>query len=543
MFDIRCRHSSDHLLVFHGPVYQHLNFTDVCRAFYDFLDKYPTECIIMSLKKEGEDDPEGTFAETFMSYIHEGRLGHWYFGDLVPTLGEVRGKIVLFRRFERKGKGIPDPLGINAHDGWENDKSFTIRDPNGVVIHVQDQYDVPTIFDIDKKWDHVKSLIKRAAGESHWCINFTSGSSGGAYPYTVAKGAPFIEGVNKHLHEYVDDHEGHFGTFLMDFPEWPESLISRVISKNHMVLKILSSGEWSSGWTAWAPFTIGNVQYYLDYKEGNGYFKFQQITDDGAGYQPIANGTWTAGWTIFMPFYSEGNAYYLNYKQGTGGYNLQQIFADGSYNLLASGSLASGLTSLMPFYIAGTPYCLAYNALDGSFQFLQIVFSAEGGVTLQELSQGKWTSGWTSWVPFTIDGTPYYLNYKEATGEYNFQQITEDGSGYTLIKSGSWTTGWTLFMPFYGDCHPFYLNYKQESGEYNLQEIHADGSYTLLESGAMASGFTSLMPFSLHGDPYCLAYNAGNGDFQFIRLVGVKPARQETARCQIGRVRLASRSV
>jgi 1-phosphatidylinositol phosphodiesterase len=228
--DIRCRHIEDVFTIHHGLVYQHINFgagvRDVC---LQFLADHPSECIIMSIKKEYKEvDCNRTFEQTFDWYL-EGNRASWYLNDTIPKLGDVRGKIVLFRRFT----GQAPVLGINASD-WKDDATFEIN--NSAKLKVQDKYKVPTVCDISKKWDHIKSLLKEAADatDDRWYVNFTSGTSSGAYPYTVAKGSPGIPGENNRLHGYLTDNTaGKAGTILMDFFEYPDNiLVQQLINKN-----------------------------------------------------------------------------------------------------------------------------------------------------------------------------------------------------------------------------------------------------------------------------------------------------------------------
>ena len=230
--DIRCRHIDDVFTIHHGVVYEHLNFgggvRDIC---LQFLAEHPNECIVMSIKQEY--DPTGntrTFTQTFEWYL-EGNRDSWYLADTMPTLDAVRGKIVLFRRFE-----APYALGLQALP-WHDNATFDIS--NTVQMSVQDQYVVPTICDIKDKWDHVEKLLDTArkpeSAASTLFVNFSSGASAGAYPYTVAKGAPGgHEGVNSHLKSYLSSAPvARCGAVLMDFPEWPDdALIGLLIAQN-----------------------------------------------------------------------------------------------------------------------------------------------------------------------------------------------------------------------------------------------------------------------------------------------------------------------
>ncbi|MCA1623235.1 MAG: phosphatidylinositol-specific phospholipase C [Acidobacteria bacterium] len=241
--DIRCRHIENVFTIHHGSVYQGMNFgaavLNVCLAF---LLENPSESIVMSIKKEHTtENCTRTFKDTFEWYIRDCR-DRWYLGDTVPKLGDVRGKIVLFRRFsesvtedERGETASGTVLGIDASPGlWSDNATFEIN--NSAKLKIQDQYVVKTVCNIPDKWGHIKALLDEAVGDGsdRWYINFTSGVSSGAYPYTVAKGSPGFKGENPHLHEYLDGKPtGKVGTILMDFPEYPDDvLISQLIALN-----------------------------------------------------------------------------------------------------------------------------------------------------------------------------------------------------------------------------------------------------------------------------------------------------------------------
>src|SRR5439155_23215825 len=120
--DIRCRHIGDAFAIHHGSIYQNMNFDDVLNACFSFLTSNPGECIIMSVKEEY--DPSNntrTFEQTFDAYTAKNPT-HWYLGDAVPTLGSVRGKIVLLRRFS----AASTPKGIDATN-WADNTTFTIN--------------------------------------------------------------------------------------------------------------------------------------------------------------------------------------------------------------------------------------------------------------------------------------------------------------------------------------------------------------------------------------------------------------------------------
>ena len=170
--DIRCRHLNDAFVIHHGQVYQKLNFTDVLNAVSGFLGANPNETVLMSVKEEY--DAEGntrTFAETFTTYVNN-NPSLWYLGTSVPKLGDVRGKIVLLRRFNESP--YPTGRGINADgNGWPDDTTATIVGPP--EIRVQDVYKV---WDRGNKWGYITSLFdEMPANPSALYLNYTSGYS------------------------------------------------------------------------------------------------------------------------------------------------------------------------------------------------------------------------------------------------------------------------------------------------------------------------------------------------------------------------------
>jgi len=201
--DIRCRRAGDVFTIHHGPFYQKINFGEVQNHCIAFLDKNPSECIVMAIQEEHTAmDKSQPFSTIFKKYL-SGREKHWYTATTVPNLGQARGKIVLMQ----KEGGI----GGIAWDG------FT----------VQNDWDVPTLFDIPKKWNKVKAnLVAANRSPSKAFATFSSGTGvPGAAPRTVATS------VNNQLEGFLRDTEpNHLGILIMDFPS--QQLIDRVIQAN-----------------------------------------------------------------------------------------------------------------------------------------------------------------------------------------------------------------------------------------------------------------------------------------------------------------------
>jgi 1-phosphatidylinositol phosphodiesterase len=219
-FDIRCRDLNDQFAIFHGPIDEQQTFDQVLTTMFDFLDQHPTETVIMSIKEEST--PEGTtrsFEATFDTYPAQAP-DRWYLGAAVPALGDVRGKIVLLRRFT----AAAPPLGIDA-SMWADNTTFTIADPDA-MLRVEDQYAVTST---STKWMEITANLDsaRAATDATLYLTYTSG-------YMTNNGLPNVPSVAHTIDPMLDTYladpgaaHAHLGTMAIDFiDEYEAGLIA-----------------------------------------------------------------------------------------------------------------------------------------------------------------------------------------------------------------------------------------------------------------------------------------------------------------------------
>ncbi|TZG00313.1 phosphatidylinositol-specific phospholipase C (plasmid) [Chryseobacterium panacisoli] len=206
--DIRCRHIDNAFTIHHGAIYQNLNFDDVLNACYTFLQNNPSETIIMSVKEEYDaSNTTRTFEQTFDSYVQK-NPSKWDLGSNIPTLGAVRGKIKLLRRFSSG-----TTKGINASP-WADNTTFDINN-SGVQLKVQDYYKVTNN---DDKWNGIFSLLNEAKNDTNGklFVNFTSGYKPGIF------GIPSIPTVSNAINPklktfFQSNTQGSFGIMPIDF--------------------------------------------------------------------------------------------------------------------------------------------------------------------------------------------------------------------------------------------------------------------------------------------------------------------------------------
>lgn len=225
--DIRCRHIGDGFTIHHGPVYQNLTFgNDVRNICIDFLIDHPNEFIVMLVKPEHtEENCTRPFEATMENYI-KGLEKYFYLTEKMPTVGEIRGKIVLLRRFDDYSSTIPLGNKINFKD------NATFTSTTSIKARVQDKYYVAVLWDRDWKWQQVKSLLTEAKNSNEkntLFINYGSGSSTGCYPYSVAAYVnPQIENYLRGSGDYA-----RCGTIMIDFVHTDNPAIPQlIINKN-----------------------------------------------------------------------------------------------------------------------------------------------------------------------------------------------------------------------------------------------------------------------------------------------------------------------
>lgn len=109
-FDIRLGKGDDPGID-HGGFYlfkkdgNFLHLSDVIGYFTTFLKENPTEALIM-LVSRGNDEATDEGITTAFAKVMDENPDLFYTSSRVPTLGEVRGKIVLLRRFRLAGNSV-----------------------------------------------------------------------------------------------------------------------------------------------------------------------------------------------------------------------------------------------------------------------------------------------------------------------------------------------------------------------------------------------------------------------------------------------------
>jgi 1-phosphatidylinositol phosphodiesterase len=129
VIDIRLALIDGVLIAYHGSVSQRVPFQSILSDVHAFLAS-PTsslETIIMSIKQEDwATTPPPTFSLAVRDEIAKGPGGRgmWYLENRIPTIAEVRGKVVMLSRFGGAGDGWKNGLeGMGLHIGpWPDSR-------------------------------------------------------------------------------------------------------------------------------------------------------------------------------------------------------------------------------------------------------------------------------------------------------------------------------------------------------------------------------------------------------------------------------------
>lgn len=264
-FDIRLG-KGDNPGIDHGDYYllkkdaYFMHLSDVIGYFKTFLNENPTEALIM-LVSRGNDEATDESVTTAFAKVMANNPDLFYTSSRVPTLGEVRGKIVLLRRFRLDGDSVSDHTWgldltewddkIKAHSdsatmclvqdarGFEAAGETGDKEPYCTKVYAQDKYKLTGTDKLSWVDNALKETTRRTRNkvdvvdddganvpvqERCWSINYTSctGLSHGGNPFTSARV------VNEHLYKspYINpsdnkdtksDYLKHIGIIASDF--------------------------------------------------------------------------------------------------------------------------------------------------------------------------------------------------------------------------------------------------------------------------------------------------------------------------------------
>lgn len=222
------KHNIARCKVSDSPFSRTLTLADVLKDVYTFLDEHPSETVIMCMKAENSKDDVAAVQKALYEMIDQASE-HWYLKNEIPTLGAVRGRIVLATRFDDKL-----PVGFERcglYFGWADQGDRTVlTDPtadsviNGrETLCVQDRYN----YDVGDKITAIRTCLdsSRAADDTFF-LNFTSTSGSGA----VGHPKEYAKDINLDLYAYEWEAGKAYGIVIVDFG--PKKIAEKIYGTN-----------------------------------------------------------------------------------------------------------------------------------------------------------------------------------------------------------------------------------------------------------------------------------------------------------------------
>jgi 1-phosphatidylinositol phosphodiesterase len=209
--DIRVRAIDGVFAIHHGAFFLDVMFGEVLNTVKGFLDRNPSETVLMRIKEEYKPVSNLEFNTILASYLNRPQYqGLFYRGaQLNPSLSEMRGKIVVLQDYSHN-----IALGTNIGLSWRN-------------FNIQDNYEVrPNTGGVSAKWDAVRQQLDFANNNNgqRGVINHLSGT-GILSPQNIANT------INPNTYEYIKNNSlKHVGIVIADYPG--SGLINQIIECN-----------------------------------------------------------------------------------------------------------------------------------------------------------------------------------------------------------------------------------------------------------------------------------------------------------------------
>ncbi|MGH3973304.1 MAG: phosphatidylinositol-specific phospholipase C [Pseudonocardiaceae bacterium] len=254
--DIRLALCEDNLFVHHDVVYMDKSYTDVLAICSSFLEKYPSETLLMSINDESRVDSglgrfapseilgklsrgdttsrdrnvsfEDTFRAKTLEYLEKTPLYYNFAAHLdtsatptpgftpETTLGDVRGKIILLRRFEG-GEDVGFDLTY-----WPENQNFRSATSPMYIVH-----DCYLGLEDGEKYELIIAHLEEAKSGDPKDLYITFSSA------VDVKARGFAETINPRLDDYLaGSPKDRVGIIVMDYFEQPRELVSNVIKMN-----------------------------------------------------------------------------------------------------------------------------------------------------------------------------------------------------------------------------------------------------------------------------------------------------------------------
>lgn len=197
----------------------------------NFLKENPSETVIFCLKRDDGVNAFEVFDLFSKKYLEKGEI--WYKENRIPTLGEVRGKIILMNRCgaDPKNTCYTDfNTGLDFSDWCEQYSTDDIFIPHKIparekpseeIFYLQDMYRLSP----EKKWKNaVLPFLENPPQNKGIILNFLSANNGRFSPKF------YIKHTNKNFEKFTFRKCKKYGWIICDYPT--DEIINKIINLN-----------------------------------------------------------------------------------------------------------------------------------------------------------------------------------------------------------------------------------------------------------------------------------------------------------------------
>lgn len=240
-------HGVDALYDPDGGTFDQFYYKEVIGKLVKFLNDNPSETIIVCVKCEGDTKYDGWTVEDWFRQIanevaadNNGTWVDWWDcrSNINARLQDVRGKLVLWRRFPREGKDptldYTQPFGLDLtpmNSRYDNTTHADWYAPNGGYVWVQDHYTKTTLKQkITAWWDSLSEAFASRCIPNHGnanrqFINFSSVGAGknpsdysDVMNVALARLLKAMSGDDATVKDASIRHRSGYGVLPMDYP-------------------------------------------------------------------------------------------------------------------------------------------------------------------------------------------------------------------------------------------------------------------------------------------------------------------------------------
>ncbi len=222
LLDIRMELKNNTFVVVHAiidcrkkrfPFSEKITCTDVLNDCLAFLDKNPSETILVSVKEDDGHNGD-VFYEKFYEQFIDGHKDRWFLENRFPNLSECRGKIVLLRRCGLGNMQTDESQGLDFSH-WPDQGNRESNEPKICDMHngltkaiVQDRY---THFQKEKWNDCIVPAMENAKPDANTAYLHATSTAGGLLPFVSSRY------INRRLLPYLKENKKVHGWFMADF--------------------------------------------------------------------------------------------------------------------------------------------------------------------------------------------------------------------------------------------------------------------------------------------------------------------------------------